>query len=903
MYPVRPVSGTRKCIQPSATRSITSTSVPSVRAARISSSVEGPARKLTRSPVTRRRVPFVPAGAGAAGASAVSVSCGPPSESSVRTGATPPDASAGARFTCASASVRAEGSITRSMGNSSPSAVMSTRPPSSVSTSASSERSARGGRSGAVAVGASRGLSASGGSTTMATTITSARISVSRIICGACLLFRPCLHAPPAIRRGGVFPTRPGSRADERLLAGAVPCITSIGMSERDPPQDDSPDSAGNPPEHLSAEPLSRAISSRYLQYALSTIMHRALPDARDGLKPVHRRILYAMRELRLSSNGGFRKSAKISGDVMGNYHPHGDAAIYDAMARLAQDFVIRYPLVDGQGNFGNIDGDNPAASRYTEARMTAMAEALMEGLDEDAVNFRDNYDGTLREPEVLPATVPNLLANGSSGIAVGMATNIPPHNLDELLRACEHLIRTPDARDDTLLNYVRGPDFPTGGVIVEPPDRIAEAYRTGRGAFRLRAHWEVEDLGRGTWQIIVTEIPYQVQKSKLIEKLAELIQTKKVPILADVRDESADDVRIVLEPRSNNVDPQMLMGTLFRQSDLETRFSLNMNVLIDGRTPKVCSLKEVLHAFLDHRREVLIRRSRHRMAKIDHRLEVLQGLITAFLNLDRVIEIIRYDDAPKVALMYEDWSTPHQASLSRAMTEADYRSPLEGVDIAQLVLIADPEAEAMGVLAESTAATPREVPHSYAGRENGLSDVQAEAILNMRLRSLRRLEEDALVRERDTLMEERAGLEDLLEDETLQWDAISNQLKEAKKTFGRDYVLDGQNVGVRRTQFAEAGEVEEVPLEAMIDREPITVVCSKMGWIRAMSGHIDLSRELKFKDGDEGRFIFHAETTDRLLVFGSNGRFYTLSAANLPGGRGMGEPLRLMVDLPNEAE
>ncbi|MRU14710.1 DNA topoisomerase IV subunit A [Roseovarius sp. A21] len=653
-------------------------------------------------------------------------------------------------------------------------------------------------------------------------------------------------------------------------------------------------------PEAVS-EPLRRAIGERYLTYALSTIMHRALPDARDGLKPVHRRILFAMRELKLSSAGGFRKSAKISGDVMGNYHPHGDAAIYDAMARLAQDFAVRYPLVDGQGNFGNIDGDNPAASRYTEARMTAVAEAMLNGLNENAVDFRDNYDGTLTEPAVLPASFPNLLANGSSGIAVGMATNIPPHNIGELVDACLHLIKTPDARDDTLLNYIPGPDFPTGGVIVEPPENIAQAYRTGRGAFRLRCKWEVEDLGRGQWQVVVTEIPYQVQKSKLVEKIAELIQTKKVPILADIRDESADDVRMILEPRSKNVDPEVLMGMLYRNSDLEVRFSLNMNVLIDGVTPKVCSLKEVLRAFLDFRREVLIRRSRHRMAKIDHRLEVLQGLITAFLNLDRVIEIIRYDDDPKVALMYEDWSHVHQSTLSRAMDESEYRSPLAGVDVKSLALIADPEMEATGVLSES--APERAVPHSYAGRENGLSDVQAEAILNMRLRSLRRLEEEALVKERDALMEERAELEDLLEDESLQWAAIADQLREVKKTFGKDYVLDGQNVGARRTQFAEAGEVEEVPLEAMIDREPITVVCSKMGWIRAMSGHIDLTRELKFKDGDEGRFIFHAETTDRLLVFGSNGRFYTLSAANLPGGRGMGEPVRLMVDLPNEVE
>ncbi|MEM7599559.1 MAG: DNA topoisomerase IV subunit A [Pseudomonadota bacterium] len=606
------------------------------------------------------------------------------------------------------------------------------------------------------------------------------------------------------------------------------------------------------------AEPLRRAIGERYLTYALSTIMHRALPDARDGLKPVHRRILYAMRELRLSSTGGFRKSAKISGDVMGNYHPHGDAAIYDAMARLAQDFAVRYPLVDGQGNFGNIDGDNPAASRYTEARMTAVAEALLDGLNENAVDFRDNYDGTLTEPVVLPAAFPNLLANGSSGIAVGMATNIPPHNIAELVDACLHLIKTPDARDDTLLKYVPGPDFPTGGVLVEGPDAIAQAYRTGRGSLRLRCAWEVEDMGRGQWQIVVSEIPYQVQKSKLIEKIAELIQTKKIPILADVRDESADDVRLILEPRSKNVAPDVLMGMMFRNSDLEVRFSLNMNVLIDGVTPKVCSMKEVLRAFLDFRRGVLIRRSEHRMEKIDHRLEVLEGLIIAFLNLDRVIDIIRYDDDPKAALMRENWGQ----TFTRATDETDYKTPAPG------------------------------------GEADGLTEVQTEAILNMRLRSLRRLEEMELLNERDKLMEERAGLEDLLEDETLQWTAISDQLKDVKKTFGKDYAG-----GARRTRIEEAGEVEEVPLEAMIDKEPITVVCSKMGWIRAMSGHIDLDRELKFKDGDEGRFTFHAETTDKVLLFGSNGRFYTLAASNLPGGRGMGEPVRLMVDLPNEAE
>ncbi|MEM8732018.1 MAG: DNA topoisomerase IV subunit A [Pseudomonadota bacterium] len=603
-------------------------------------------------------------------------------------------------------------------------------------------------------------------------------------------------------------------------------------------------------------EPLRRAIGERYLQYALSTIMHRALPDARDGLKPVHRRILYAMRRLRLTPNGGFLKSAKISGDTMGDFHPHGNQAIYDAMARLAQDFNVRYPLVDGQGNFGNIDGDNPAAERYTEARLTVVAEAMLQGLDEDSVDFRDNYDGRLQEPAVLPAEFPNILANGAAGIAVGMATNIPPHNIAELCDACLHLIKTPDARDDTLLNYIPGPDFPTGGVIVEPRESIAQAYRTGRGAFRQRCHYEVEDLGRGQWQIVVTEIPYQVQKSRLIEKLAELIQTKKVPILADVRDESAEDIRVVLEPRSKNVDPDVLMGMLYRHSDLELRFSMNMNVLIDGVTPKVCSLKEVLRAFLDFRQEVLQRRSRHRMAQIDKRLEVLEGFLIAFLNLDRVIDIIRYDDDPKAALMRESWSRP----FVRAASEADYQTPPPG--------------------------------------EGELSDVQTEAILNMRLRSLRRLEEMELLREQSDLMAERADLEDLLEDPLKQWGKIAEQLKATKAAFGKDYPG-----GARRTRFAEAGEVEEVPLEAMIDREPITVVCSQMGWVRAMKGHIDLSQDLKFKDGDGPRFTFHAETTDRILVFGSNGRFYTVSAANLPGGRGMGEPLRLMVDLPNEAQ
>ena len=605
------------------------------------------------------------------------------------------------------------------------------------------------------------------------------------------------------------------------------------------------------------AEPLGRAIGERYLTYALSTIMNRALPDARDGLKPVHRRILFAMRELKLNATGGFRKSAKISGDVMGNYHPHGDAAIYDAMARLAQEFNVRYPLVDGQGNFGNIDGDNPAASRYTEARMTTVAEALLEGLNEDAVDFRKNYDGTLSEPIVLPASFPNLLANGSSGIAVGMATNIPPHNISELCDACLHMIKNPNARIETLIEKIRGPDFPTGGTIVEPPENILNAYKTGRGSFRLRARFSIEDLGRGQWQVVISEIPFQVQKSKLIEKIAELIQTKKIPILEDVRDESAEDIRIVLEPKSKNVEPNVLMETLFKISDLEVRFSLNMNVLIDGLVPKVCNLSELLRAFLDHRRTILKRRSKFRLNKIDNRLEILEGLIVAFLNLDRVIDIIRYDENPKVALMSEDWGKQHE----RARDELDYKRPDISVD-------------------------------------GELNEVQTEAILNMRLRSLRRLEEVELVKERDTLMEERANLEDLLVDTVQQWNEIAEEIRSTKKQFGKDH-----SGGERRTDFAEAQDFQGVPIEAMIEREPITVVCSVMGWIRAMNGHIDLDRELKFKDGDGPAIIFHAQTTDKLLALGSNGRFYTLLASNLPGGRGMGEPLRLMVDIPDEAK
>ena len=494
----------------------------------------------------------------------------------------------------------------------------------------------------------------------------------------------------------------------------------------------------------------------------------------------------------------------------------------------------MRYPLVDGQGNFGNIDGDNPAAQRYTEARLTPAAAALMEGLAEDAVDFRDNYDGSEREPVVLPAAFPNLLANGSSGIAVGMATNIPPHNIDELVNACLHLVRHPGASDEKLLDFVQGPDFPTGGVCVETRGAIKEAYRTGRGSFRVRARWAVEDLGRGTWQVVVTEIPYQVQKGRLIERLAELVNAKKVPLLADVRDESAEDVRIVLEPRARTVDPNVLMEMLFRASDLETRFAMNMNVLIDGRTPQVSTLKQVLRAFLDHRREVLLRRSRFRLGRIDARLEVLEGLLVAYLNLDRVIEIIRHEDDPKA------------------------------------VMIA----------------------------EFALSDVQAEAILNMRLRNLRKLEEMEIRSERDALTQERAGLAALVASEEAQWGRIADELREVRKAFGKD-----AKGGARRTTFEDAPEVEEVAFEAMVEKEPITVVCSEMGWIRAMRGHLEPGAELKFKDGDGPRFLLHAETTDRLLMFASNGRMYTLACAGLPGGRGMGEPVRLMLDMPNEAQ
>ena len=585
---------------------------------------------------------------------------------------------------------------------------------------------------------------------------------------------------------------------------------------------------------YIENETLSKAVGERYLTYALSTIMNRALPDARDGLKPVHRRILYAMRGLKLDPNGAFRKCAKIVGEVMGNYHPHGDMAIYDALARLAQDFNIRYPLVDGQGNFGNIDGDNPAAQRYTEARLTFAAEELLQGLNEDAVDFQDNYDGSETEPVVLPATYPHLLANGSTGIAVGMATNIPPHNIGELVGAAKYLIKHPNAGHEKLLEFVQGPDFPTGGIIVDTPETILQAYETGRGSFRLRAKWEVEDAGRGQYQIVVTEIPYQVKKSKLIEKIAEGIDAKKLPLLGDVRDESAEDVRLVLEPKSKNVDATLLMESLFKTTDLEVRFALNMNVLIDGRVPQVSSLRDVLRAFLDHRREVLGRRARHRLGKIDTRLEVLEGYIVAFLNLDRVIAIIREEDEPKE------------------------------------VMIA----------------------------EFDLTDAQAEAILNMRLRALRKLEEMELRKERDNLMIERAELEDLLESEDLQWKKISRDLDEVNEKFGKTSIG-----GARRTQFAIAPEVAEVPIEMMIDKEPVTVTVSQMGWVRAFKGQVDQNHEFKYRDGDARRYQIHAETTDKLLIIGSNGRFYTVAVNDLPGGRGMGEPLRLMVEIPNDVD
>ncbi|WP_029356181.1 DNA topoisomerase IV subunit A [Bosea sp. 117] len=591
------------------------------------------------------------------------------------------------------------------------------------------------------------------------------------------------------------------------------------------------------PPGEGSIEPvgLKAALEERYLAYALSTIMHRALPDARDGLKPVHRRILYGMRLLRLDPGGGFRKSAKIVGDVMGSFHPHGNAAIYDAMVRLAQDFAQRYPLVDGQGNFGNIDGDNAAADRYTEARMTEVARLMLEGIDEDAVAFRPNYDGTTEEPVVLPGAFPNLLANGSTGIAVGMATSIPPHNAAELIDAALHLIDNRNATTDELLAFVKGPDFPTGGVVIDPPAVIADAYATGRGGFRLRARWHKEETGRGTYLVVVTEIPYGVPKSRLVEKIAELLNEKKLPLLADVRDESAEDVRLVLEPRARNVDADLLMESLFRLTELEIRFPLNMNVLVGGLVPKVVSLGEALLEWLDHRRDVLIRRSRFRLGQIEHRLEVLGGYLIAYLNLDEVIRIIREEDEPKPVLM--------------ARFE--------------------------------------------------LTDVQAEAILNMRLRSLRKLEEFEIRKEHDALTAEKDGIEKLLASEARQWKTLAWELGETRKRFAPDTPL-----GRRRTGFGEAAAHDaDAVSEALVEREPITVVVSQKGWIRALKGHVADLASLAFKGDDELKLSFFAETTSKLLVFATNGRFYTLEASKLPGGRGHGEPLRLSLDLEQEAD
>ena len=580
---------------------------------------------------------------------------------------------------------------------------------------------------------------------------------------------------------------------------------------------------------------LRDALEERYLAYALSTIMHRALPDVRDGLKPVHRRLLYAMRLLKLDPEGGFKKCARVVGDVIGKYHPHGDRAVYDALVRLAQDFSVRYPLVDGQGNFGNVDGDNAAAMRYTEARLTAVASVLLEGIDDDAIDFRPNYDGEDEEPVVLPANFPNLLANGSSGIAVGMATNIPPHNVGELCDAALHLIKFPNATADKLVDLVPGPDFPTGGVIVEPRESIVESYKTGRGSFRLRARWEQEDTGRGTYQIVVTEIPYQVQKARLVERIAELLQAKKLPLLADVRDESTDIVRLILEPKSRSVDPVLLMESMFKLTELETRFPLNMNVLSSGQVPNVVSLRQALREWLDHRQVVLVRRAKFRAAKIDHRLEVLEGYLIVYLNLDKVIKIIREKDEPKPALM----------------------------------------------------------------KAFSLTDVQAEAILNMRLRSLRKLEEMELRREHDALTKERKELKGLLGSNDKQWAKIAGEIKALKEQFGQKTAL-----GRRRSNFDEAPEGVDFELaEAMIEKEPVTIVLSEKGWIRSIRGHQTAPETLSFKEGDRLKRLVRAQTTDTLLLFATNGRFYSLAADKLPGGRGAGEPFRLIVDIEDASD
>ncbi|TIL43619.1 DNA topoisomerase IV subunit A [Mesorhizobium sp.] len=580
---------------------------------------------------------------------------------------------------------------------------------------------------------------------------------------------------------------------------------------------------------------LKKALEERYLAYALSTIMHRALPDVRDGLKPVHRRIMHAMRLLRLNPDQGFAKCARIVGEVMGKFHPHGDQSIYDALVRLAQDFSMRYPLVDGQGNFGNIDGDNAAAMRYTEARMTDVATELLSGITEDAVDYRPTYNEEDEEPVVLPGAFPNLLANGSSGIAVGMATSIPPHNAAELCDAALHLIEHPDAPVTALMDFVQGPDFPTGGIIVDSRASILEAYETGRGGFRVRAKWSQEDQGRGTWSIVVTEIPYGVQKARLIEKIAELLMARKLPLLEDIRDESAEDVRVVLVPKSRSVDPGILMESLFKLTELESRFPLNMNVLSRGKIPNVLSLKGVLKEWLEHRREVLIRRSRHRLGEIERRLEILAGYLIAYLNIDEVIRIIREEDEPKQVMMAR-WS---------------------------------------------------------------LTDNQAEAILNMRLRALRKLEEFEIRKEFDGLTTEKKQIEALLASDATQWSTIKWEVSGIREKFGPETAL-----GKRRTQFADAPEHDLTDIaHAMIEREPVTVVVSEKGWLRAMKGHLTDHSLLTFKEGDSLKLAFHAQTTDKVLVFTTGGKFYTIGADRLPGGRGHGEPIRIIVDMDNDQD
>ncbi|HEU0147410.1 MAG: topoisomerase subunit [Bradyrhizobium sp.] len=579
---------------------------------------------------------------------------------------------------------------------------------------------------------------------------------------------------------------------------------------------------------------LRDALEERYLAYALSTIMHRALPDARDGLKPVHRRILYGMRLLRLDPGTAFKKSAKIVGDVMGSFHPHGDQAIYDAMVRLAQDFSSRYPLVDGQGNFGNIDGDNAAAYRYTEARMTDVARLLLEGIDEDGVEFRPNYDGQSKEPVVLPGGFPNLLANGAQGIAVGMATSIPPHNAAELCDAALHLIEKPDAKSKALLRWVKGPDFPTGGTVIDSKEAITEAYTTGRGSFRVRARWKQEEGNRGTWVVVVTEIPYLVQKSRLIEKIAELLNDKKLPLVGDIRDESAEDIRVVIEPKSKNVDPALMMESLFRLTELENKIPLNLNVLIKGRIPKVVGLAECLREWLDHLRDVLLRRSNYRKNQIEHRLEILGGYLIAYLNIDEVIRIIRNEDEPKPVLM----------------------------------------------------------------KTFKLTEVQAEAILNMRLRSLRKLEEFEIRTEDKNLRAELKGINSLLASETEQWAKVGGQVRTVRDMFGPKTPL-----GKRRTNFADAPEHDLAAIEeAFLEREPVTVVVSDKGWVRTLKGHVEDLSNLTFKTDDQLGQSFFAESTSKLLLFASSGKFYSLEVAKLPGGRGHGEPIRMFIDLDQDA-